>query len=51
MIIKHLFNNLYFQISMLWEREKYWQEQLFTNSNGMNNINDLYSMKRKGYRK
>ena len=30
---------------------KYWQEQLFTNLNGMNNINDLYSMKRKGYRK
>ena len=27
----------------------YWQVQLFTNLYGMNNINDLYSMKRKGY--
>ena len=25
--------------------------QLFTNYNGINNFNDLYSMKRKGYRK
>ena len=47
-----MFNNNQFSIEdLLWEREKYWQTQLFTSSNGMNNINDLYSMKRKGYRK
>ena len=36
---------------LLWEKEKYWQAQLFTNLCGMNNINDLYCMKKKGYRK
>ena len=51
-IIEKVFNNNQFSIEdLLWEREKYWQAQLLTNSNGMNNINDLYSMKRKGYRK
>ena len=51
-IIEKVFNNNQFSIEdLLWEREKYWQAQLFTNSNGMNNINDLYSMKRKDYRK
>ena len=36
---------------ILWDREKYWQSQLFTNAKGMNSISDLYSIKRKGYRK
>ena len=36
---------------LLWEREKYWQAQLFTNTKGMNSISDLYSFKRKGCRK
>ena len=35
----------------LWHREKYWQALLFTNSHGMNSMADLYSKKRKGYRK
>ena len=35
----------------LWDREKYWQSQLFTNVKGMNSISDLYSIKRKGCRK
>ena len=35
----------------LWEREKYWQCQLFTNSHGMNSVSDLYASKRKGCRK
>ena len=35
----------------LWEREKYWQCQLFTNIHGMNNASDLYASKRKGCRK
>ena len=35
----------------LWHREKYWQDLLFTNSHGMNSMADLYSKKRKGYRK
>ena len=36
---------------ILWDREKYWQSQLFTNVKGMNSISDLYSIKRKGCRK
>ena len=31
----------------LWEREKYWQCQLFTNTHGMNSVSDLYASKRK----
>ena len=51
-IIEEVFNNNQFSIEdLLWEREKYWQAQLFTSLYGMNNINDLYSMKWKGYRK
>ena len=51
-IIEQVFNNNSFSIEdLLWEREKYWPAQLFTSLYGMNNINDLYSMKRKGYRK
>ena len=34
----------------LWEREKYWQCQLFTNTHGMNSVSDLYSSKGKGCR-
>ena len=36
---------------VLWDREKYWQSQLFTITKGMNSILDLYSSKRKGCRK
>ena len=36
---------------ILWDREKYWQSQLFTNVKSMNSITELYSVKRKGYRK
>ena len=51
-IIEEVFNNNQFSIEdLLWEREKYWQAQLFTSLYGMNNIDDLYSMKWKGYRK
>ena len=35
----------------LWERERYWHCQLFTNTHGMNSVSDLYSTKRKGCRK
>ena len=31
----------------LWHREKYWQALLFTNSQEMNGMVDLYSKKRK----
>ena len=34
--------------AILWEREKCWQSQLFTNVCGMNSVSDLYSRKRKG---
>ena len=51
-IIEQVFNNNQFNIEdLLWKREKYCQAQVFTNLYGMNNINDLYSMKRKGYLK
>ena len=51
-IIEQVFNNNQFSIeNLLWERAKYRQAQLFTNLYGMNNINDLHSTKRKGYRK
>ena len=36
---------------VLWNREKYWQSQLFTITKGMNSILDLYSSNRKGCRK
>ena len=36
---------------ILWDREKYWQSQLFTNVKEMNSISDLYSIKREGSRK
>ena len=35
----------------LWQKEKYWQCQLFTNTHGMNNVSDLYASKRRGCRK
>ena len=35
----------------LWDREKYWQALLFTNSHRMNSTSNLYSKKWKGYRK
>ena len=37
--------------AILWEREEYWQSQLFTNVYGMNSATDPYSRKRKGCRK
>ena len=37
--------------AILWEREKYWQSQLFTNVYGMNSVSDLYSRKRKDFRR
>ena len=37
--------------SILWEHEKYWQCQLFTNMHGINSLSDLYSRSRKGCRK
>ena len=36
---------------VLWEREKYWQAQLFTLSYGLNNPNQCYAVNRRGYRK
>ena len=51
-IIEQAFNNNQFSTEdLLREQAKYWQAQLFTNLYGMNKINDLYSMERKGYRK
>ena len=36
---------------VLWEREKYWQAQLFTLKHGLNNINEWYALNRQGYSK
>ena len=36
---------------ILWQREKYWQSQLFTTTHDMNSLTDLYCSKCKGYRK
>ena len=36
---------------VLWEREKYWQAQLFTLSHGLNNPNEQYALNRRGSRK
>ena len=36
---------------VLWEREKYWQVQLFTLNHGLNNPNEWYALNRRGYRK
>ena len=36
---------------VLWEKEKYWQAQLFTLSHGLNNPNEWYALNRRGYRK
>ena len=35
---------------MLWEREKYWQAQLFTLTHGLNSPNEWYAQNRRGYR-
>ena len=34
----------------LWDREKYWQAQLFTLTHGMNSLDDWYCKKRKGHK-
>ena len=36
---------------VLWEREKYWQVQLYTLKHGLNNMNEWYALNRRGYRK
>ena len=37
--------------AILWERQKYWQSQFFTNIYGLNSVSDLYCRKRKGCRR
>ena len=36
---------------VLWESGKYWQAQLFTLTNGLNNMNEWYVLNRQGYKK
>ena len=36
---------------VLWEREKYWQAQLYTLSHGLNNPNEWYALNRRRCRK
>ena len=36
--------------NVLWEREKYWQAQLFTLNHGLNNPHEWYALNRRGYR-
>ena len=35
----------------IWQREKYWQAQLFTLSHGLNSPYEWYNTNRRGYRK
>ena len=44
-------NNLENIEDVLWDREKYWQSQLFTITKRMSSMLDLYSSKRKGFKK
>ena len=34
---------------ILWEKEKYWQAQLFTLTHGLNSISEWYEINRRGY--
>ena len=34
---------------ILWEREKYWEAQLFTLTHGLNSISEWYAINRRGY--
>ena len=36
---------------ILWDIEKYWQSQFFTNIKDVNSVSDIYSSDRKGCRK
>ena len=51
-IIEQVCNNNQCSIeNFLWEWEQHWQTQLFTNLYVMNDMNDLYSMKKEGYQR
>ena len=50
-VIEQVYSNATDIEEILWQREKYWQSQLFTTTHGMNSFTDLYCSKRKGYRK
>ena len=36
---------------VLWEREKYWQAQLFTLRHVLDNMNEWYALHMRGYTK
>ena len=50
-IIEQAYSNATYIEELLWHREKYWQSQKFTMIHDMYSLADLYSSKRKGYRK
>ena len=35
-------------LTVSWEREKYWQGQLFTLSHGLHNLNKWYALNKRG---
>ena len=37
-------------VIVLWAREKYWDEHLFTLSHILNNLNEWYAPNKRGYR-
>ena len=50
-LIEHIFARKGEDIDkILWEREKYWQAQLFTLMHGLNSVTELYAINRRGYR-
>ena len=36
---------------VLWERQKYWQVQLFMLNQGFKNLNEWYAMNRRDFKK
>ena len=50
-VIEQVYSNATDIEEILWQREKYWQSQLFTTTHAMNSFTDLYCSKRMGYRK
>ena len=48
-MIEQVYSNATEIEDILWDREKYWKNQLFTTTYGMNSFTDLCCSKRNGY--
>ena len=45
-LIEHVLVRGVEDATVLWERVKYWQAQLFTLTHGLNNMNEWYALNR-----